>query len=185
MNRNRATAAPAQPADGGAGELRPAPAILAALLCLLATLLPASLLPIVLRRAWGLPRARALTPAQHRRALGHLRALGAAQPLPARAHPFRAGRQARRRAAECWRLLIARPRRRAVHPRPLSARRPRAHPPRPHRQPPHARAGPGPPPVSTLPAASSPHAHFVTLSYLSPIAPPSPAARMAPGRPPC
>jgi hypothetical protein len=155
MNRNPASStAPAKPARGGAGVVRPVESFIVALLCLLAALFP----------GWGRPRARAATPEQHRRALRQLRALGISHPLPARAHPFRPSRRARRRAAACWRLLISRPRRRATHPRPASSRRPSLARPPLFRRLPHARAGPSPPPDIALARASPPHALIVPVS---------------------
>ncbi len=158
MNRNPARAAPARPARKAAGNARPdsaaVDAFLAALAFLLATLL----------RAWARPRAGAATPAQHRRALRDLRALRPVHALPARQNPFRPSRQARRRAAECWRMLTAPPRRHATFPRPTSTRRTVAARPRLFRQPPPARAGPRAPPASSLPPASPPHAFIVPIS---------------------
>jgi hypothetical protein len=167
MNKHPVSTAPAAPAESRAGEVRPDETLVASLLMLLLALLGRAALPrclMLLRRALGplgRPRARAATPAQHRRALRDLRALRPVHALPPRLNPFRPSRRARRRAAECWRMLIAPPRRHATHPRPASARRPSATAPRPFRQPPHARAGP-PALHPGLPGAAHPHALFVT-----------------------
>lgn len=165
------TAAPAQSAQRAAGESRPEShaldAILSALALLLAALLGAppgstfaraiAAQAVALLRAWLRPRARATTPEQHARALRHLRVLHTAHAL--RMPQFRPSRAARRRAAECWRMLINPPRRRATFPRPHSARAlpqctlprtPRLHPPS------HARP---PPPKITPQPASHAHAH--------------------------
>lgn len=172
MNKHRAsTTAPAGPALVAAEESRPEShpldAVLAALALLLATLLGATpgtafaraiaAQALTLLRAWLRPRARATTPEQHARALRHLRALHTAHPLPT--PQFRPSRAARRRAAECWRMLINPPRRRATFPRPHSARalphRALPHTPRLH-PPSHAR--PPPPKITPQPASHS-HAH--------------------------
>ncbi|MCX7376908.1 MAG: hypothetical protein NTY94_09230 [Alphaproteobacteria bacterium] len=150
------TAAPAQPALVAVEESRPdshaVDAILSALALLLAALLGAApgstfaraiaAQALTLLRAWLRPRARAATPEQHARALRHLRVLHTAHPL--RMPQFRPSRAARRRAAECWRILINPPRRRATFARPHSARAlphqalPRTPPPPPPPPPPPA-----------------------------------------------
>ncbi len=148
--------------------MRPDESLLASLLMLLVALLGRAALPrclALLRSIFGplgRPRARAATPAQHRRALRQLRTLPP-RLLYVRARPYRASRAARRRIAECWRMLINPPRRRPSFARPQSAARPCTPALRPLRTRPHARAGPARRP--NTPSAPAPsHVHFVTIS---------------------
>lgn len=164
MNKHRVSdsTAPAQTARRAVGDSRPQhahalEALLAALLGLLALLVratPGSALACALLgqatallRAWLRPRARAATPEQHARALRTLRLLHAAPPFRLPKPSFRASRAARRRAAECWRMLVNPPRRRASFARPASARPlPRHTRPRMPRLHPQPRARPPPSP---------------------------------------
>ncbi len=132
----RSIAAPASSARTAEGESRPheaVEAILAALALLLAALLGAppgtafaravAAQAVACLRAWLRPRARAATPEQHARALRHLRAMNRVRHLlPRRTPRIRPSRAARRRIAECFRMLVNPRRRRASFPRPTSAR---------------------------------------------------------------
>lgn len=166
MNTHPDSTAPAAPAERRAGDVRPEHAPVAALLMLLLALLGRAALPrclVLLRRVFGAlgrPRARAATPAQHRRALRQLRALPP-RALYVRAHPFRASRAARRRMAACFRMLVMPPRRRPAFARPADAQHPRPVARHTFNPVPHARAGPSHPRIALVPAAPS-HVHFVT-----------------------
>ena len=157
MNRNRASStAPARTALGAAGESRPLDAALATLALLLGLLFratPGSALAsaalaqlAALLRAWFPTGPRAATPEQHARALRDLRRLHAAHLLPHRTPRVRPSRAARRRMAECWRMLINPPRHHASFARPTSTR---PHPRHALARAPHPRARP--PPAKIIP----------------------------------
>jgi hypothetical protein len=152
MNKNRASStAPARTALGAAGESRPLDAAVAALILLLGLLFratPGSALACgllaqfaALLRAWFPTGPRAATPEQHARALRDLRRLHARHILPDRTPRVRPSSAARRRLAECWRMLINPPRRRASFARPTSSR---PHPRHALARAPHPRARPPP-----------------------------------------